>query len=189
LNQLVYDLALWLDDTAWSTGLHESFYLYNWIETTHVLTLMLSLGLLLLVDLRMLGWALPGVPADRVAQRLQWPMLIGFGVMLVTGALLFYAIPVRSAQSLWLRIKFALLICAAINALLFHRQMNRAEGNWAAAAKAPASLRLGAALSIGFWTIIVICGRLIAYDWYDCAQEPSALIATLAGCVAGQERF
>lgn len=189
MNELIYDVATWLDDTPWSTGLHESFYLYNWIETTHVLTLTVSLGLLLLVDLRMLGLALPGVPADRVAHRLQWPMLLGFGVMFVTGALLFYAIPVRSAQSVWLRIKFLLLVCAAINALVFHRRMRAAAGDWALAPRAPRNLRRGAALSVAFWVLIVICGRLIAYDWFDCAKDPTAFIAAFAGCVDGQERY
>lgn len=189
MNELIYDLAAWLDNTSWSTALHESFYLYNWVETTHVLTLMASLGLLLLIDLRMLGLALPGVPADRIAHRLQWPMLAGFSIMLITGMLLFYAIPVRSAQSVWLRLKLLLLVCADINALLFHRHMRMAHGDWAHAAMAPARLRRGAALSIAFWVLIVICGRLIAYDWFDCAKQPPALIASLAGCIDGQARF
>lgn len=189
MNQFILDFAARLDDTAWSTALHESFYMYNWIETTHVLTLMISLGLLLLIDLRMLGLALPGVPADRIAQRLQWPMLLGFSIMLLTGLLLFYAIPVRSAQSVWLRIKLVLLVCAAVNALLFHRHMRMAGADWAHAAMAPVQLRRGAILSIVFWVLIVICGRLIAYDWFDCAKQPPALIATFAGCIDGQTRF
>ena len=46
MNQFIYNFAVWLDTHPWSTALHESFYLYNWIETTHVLSLMISLGLL-----------------------------------------------------------------------------------------------------------------------------------------------
>ena len=87
LNQWIYDFALWLDTHTWSTMLHESFYMYNWVETTHVLTLIVSLGMLFLIDLRMLGYALPGVPATQLAQRLNVPMLIGFVVMFITGAL------------------------------------------------------------------------------------------------------
>ena len=108
MNQLIFDISVWLDDTAWSTAIHESYYLYNWIESTHVITLMLSLGILFLIDLRMLGWALPNVPATRLAERLNTPMLIGFIVMFITGILLFYAVPVRSSQSLWFRIKMVL---------------------------------------------------------------------------------
>jgi hypothetical protein len=189
LNELAYSFAVWLDDTAWSTQLHESFYLYNWIETTHVLTLTLSLGLLLVIDLRMLGLALPDVPARHVAARIQWPMLIGFTIMVITGVALFYAIPVRSSQSLWLRLKVVLLVAAALNAFLFHRRLNNASPDWDSASKAPAMLRRGAALSIVFWVLIVICGRLIAYDWFDCAKLPSPLISLLAGCIDDQQRF
>ena len=46
LNQLLFDLALWLDAQQWSTDLHESYYVYNWVESTHVLTLMIFLGML-----------------------------------------------------------------------------------------------------------------------------------------------
>ena len=120
MNELIYNLAVWLDETEWSRMLHESYYMYNWVESTHVLTLMVSLGMLFLIDLRMLGLALPDVPASRIAERLNVPMLIGFAVMFITGILLFYAVPVRTSQSLWFRIKMALLVACAVNAFLFH---------------------------------------------------------------------
>ncbi len=189
MNQLIYNFAVWLDGFESSTALHESFYMYNWTETTHVLTLMISLGMLFLIDLRMLGIALPGVPASRIAHRLHWPMVAGFTLMFITGIMLVYAIPVRSSQSLWLRIKVVLLIAAAINAFLFHRQMNASIDSWDTQPRAPRRLRTGAILSLSFWTVIVISGRLIAYDWFDCSSEPNALIGALAGCVAGQTQF
>jgi Family of unknown function (DUF6644) len=189
MNTAIYQFALWLDGQSWSTMLHESYYMYNWMETTHVLTLMVSLGMLFLIDLRMLGIAMPGVPGQRIANGLGWPMAIGFAVMFITGMLLFYAIPVRSAQSLWFRIKVVLLVLAALNALLFHRQLSGASGRWSGEGKAPAKLRIGAGLSLLFWTGIVICGRLIAYDWFDCARNPPPFIASLAGCLADQTQF
>ncbi len=189
MNQLIYDFALWLDSMTWSTMLHESFYMYNWVETTHVLALMISLGFLFLIDLRMLGWALPNIPATRVADRLHWPMLFGFAVMMITGLLLFYAIPVRSSQNIWFRIKVVLLFAAFINALLFHKRLRNSRATWENELRAPMNLRRGAALSLTFWTLIVICGRLIAYDWFDCIKNPYLLMANLAGCVADQEVF
>ena len=189
LNQWIYDFAVWVDGHASSTALHESYYMYNWVETTHVLTLMVSLGMLFLIDLRMLGYALPNVPASTLADRLNLPMLLGFTVMFATGFLLFYAIPVRSSQSLWFRIKVVLLILAAINAFLFRARMSAADGSWDKQARAPREFRIGAALSLVFWALIVIAGRLIAYDWFDCAVEPAPWIAALAGCIDGQTQF
>jgi len=189
LNQLIYNFAVWLDSHKWSTGLHESYYLYNWIETTHVLTLMISLGMLFLIDLRMLGLAFTNIPAATIARRLNLPMLFGFGVMIATGLLLFYAIPVRTAQSLWFRIKLVLLVAAAVNAWLFHRRMRAAAAGWDTAKKAPRALQWGAGISLFFWMLIVICGRLIAYDWFDCSAQPPETIASLAGCLPGQTQF
>ena len=189
LNEFIYNIAVWLDDTRWSTMLHESYYMYNWVESTHVLTLMLSLGMLFLIDLRMLGLALPDVPASRIAERLNLPMLIGFSVMLATGLLLFYAVPVRSAQSIWLRIKLVLMVGLLINAILFHKRMNAAGADWDNSPRAPRNLRIGAMLSLGGWAIIVMCGRFIAYDWFDCRYNDSEFIALIAGCIDGQTRF
>lgn len=189
MNQLIYDFAVWVDSFYWSTRLHESYYMYNWVETTHVLTLMLSLGMLFLIDLRMLGYALPNVPASKIAQRLNMPMLIGFSIMVITGVLLVYAIPVRSMQSIWFRLKVVLLVAAAINAFLFHRRMNESVASWDHEARAPKRLRIGAAFSITFWILIVIFGRLIAYDWFDCSHNPPAFVGALAGCLADQTHF
>ena len=54
MNELLYNFAVWLDTHELSTSLHESYYMYNWVESTHVLTLMLCLGMLFLIDLRMM---------------------------------------------------------------------------------------------------------------------------------------
>ena len=189
MSELIYNFAVWVDDTSWSTMLHESYYMYNWVESTHVLTLMISLGMLFLIDLRMLGWAFPDVPASKIADRLNIPMMVGFTVMFITGILLFYAVPVRSVQSIWFRIKMVLLVGCAINAYLFHKRMNESVSSWDNDAKAPQRIRNGAMLSLGFWTVVVICGRFIAYDWFDCDYPQSAFIEFVAGCVDGQTRF
>lgn len=189
MNQLAYNIAIWIDDMTWSTMLHESYYMYNWVEATHVLTLMVSLGMLFLIDLRMLGFAFPDVPASRIAERLNTPMLIGFAVMFITGILLFYAVPVRSTQSVWFRIKMLLLVACAINAYLFHKRMNESVASWDNDPVAPSRLRTGAILSLVFWTLVVICGRFIAYDWFDCDYQQPEFVRFVAGCIDGQTRF
>jgi len=189
INQLVYDFVLWLDASHWSTLLRESYYLYSWVETAHVLSLIPSLGILFFIDLRMLGLALPQVPASIIAGRLQLPMFIGFGLMITTGLLLFFAVPVRSSQSVWFRIKLLLLIASAINAWAFHYRMKCSVACWDTAPLAPRNLRAGALVSLVFWTGVVICGRFIAYDWFDCSHGQSDFINAFAGCIDGQTHF
>lgn len=190
LNEWLLALATWLDTHAWSTGLHESYYMYNWIETTHVLTLMVFLGMLIVIDLRMLGLAFTNVPASTIANRLDVPMMIGFVVMITTGLLLFYAIPVRTTQSIWFRIKVILLIAAGINALLFRNAMKRSVTSWDRDPIPPRRIRTGAGLSLSLWVGVIATGRMIAYDWFDCHQDLSRFMYWAAGCVnelAGME--
>ena len=183
MNEILLQLARWLDAQSWSTQLHESIYMYSWIETSHVLSLTLFLGMLFVIDLRMLGWLFPSVPASTIANRLDRPMMIGFIVMVATGFLLYYAIPVRTTQSLWFRIKVVALILAAINAFMFRRHMQASVDTWDTQPRAPRRFRLGAAASLGLWAIVVVTGRTIAYDWFDCHKELSSTMYWVAGCV------
>ena len=183
LNEVLLNIARWLDSQSWSTAIHESIYLYSWIETTHVLTLMLFLGMLCIIDLRMLGAIFPNVPASTIAQRLDKPMMIGFAVMLLTGFLLYYAIPVRTTQSLWFRLKVVLLIAAGINAFLFRAKMQASSGTWDLDPSPPKRVRMAATASLVLWAGVVITGRTIAYDWYDCHKELPYFMYWAAGCV------
>ena len=89
LNEWFLTLARWFDTQSWSTQIHESIYLYAWIETTHVLTLMVFLGMLFVIDLRMLGLIFPNVRASTIADRLDRPMMIGLVLMVLSGLLLY----------------------------------------------------------------------------------------------------
>ena len=53
----------WLAGTSGSIALHESLWLYPLIESTHVLTLTVFVGLTVMLDLRLLGLAMKQVPA------------------------------------------------------------------------------------------------------------------------------
>lgn len=184
MNQILLDIAQWIESISWSTNLHESYYMYNWIESTHVVSLTIFLGMLFFIDFRMLGLTMTEVPASRIASRLHTPMMIGFAIMIVTGLLLYFAVPVRVTQSIWFRIKFILLVLAGINAWIFNRKMRESATTWENQEKAPKYLRYSALLSLGLWAGVITTGRLIAYDWYDCYRVQSATIAWAAGCMA-----
>ena len=183
LNEWLLTFARWLYTHEWSVGLHESLYMYSWIESTHVLTLMLFLGMLIVIDLRILGLVFTEIPAAKIAARLDKPMLIGFVVMVVTGFILYFAIPVRTTQSIWFRIKVVLLIAAGINAVLFRARLKAAEQDWDVRGRPSKRLRVGAGMSLALWSGVVMTGRFIAYDWFDCYKELPYLMYWAAGCV------
>lgn len=179
---LIHDFALWVDSHAWSTALHESLWVYPLVESTHVLTLMLFVGMLAMVDLRMLGLAFRHTPVSEMTSRILPWSVAGFVIMVVTGVLLFYAIPVRTAHSVWFRVKVVLLIVAAINAWWFHKRVSRDRERWDSQPKPPFNVRLTAAMSLATWSGVIIAGRMIAYNWFDCDRPQSAFITWAAGC-------
>src|ERR1043165_5708240 len=99
-------------ESDWSTSLHESQYAYSIIESVHVWTLAVFFGSILMVDLRLLGLTMRKVPVSEVASRLLPWTVGGFVVMVITGLLLFSAIPLRTFQNIFFRTKMILLLLA-----------------------------------------------------------------------------
>jgi hypothetical protein len=163
----LYHLAEWLDQTQWSVALHESIWVYPIIESVHVLFLCLFLGMAILLDLRLLGWTLKRTPVSEVAARLLPWTAGGFVVMVTTGALLFYGIPLRTYTNIFFRVKVAMLILAGINVWVFHSGIYMKVAEWDNAPVPPARARLAGAFSLILWAGIVIAGRMIAYNWFD----------------------
>jgi hypothetical protein len=178
----------WLSETPGSTAVRESVWMYPLIESAHVLTLCVFLGVAIMFDLRLLGLTMTGVPMTQIRKRLGPWMAGGFIVMVSTGVLLFYAIPIRSYQSIWFRIKVVALILAGLNAFVFHSGIDRHVAEWDRDPVPPPAARRAGAASLVLWAIIVVVGRMIAYNWFDCDKQPQPrAINVLAGCVVPPE--
>lgn len=174
----------WLDATGGSTALRESLFMYPLVESSHVLFLLLFVGLALVWDLRLLGLMLTSVTVTEMSERILPWVRAGFVVMVVTGVLLFYAIPIRTYQSLWFRAKVIFLILAAINIWYFHAKVLPNAAAWDSDAKLPWEARRAGLASIVLWALIIIAGRFIAYNWFDCDIQPQpGFVNWFAGCV------
>ena len=160
----------WLASTDGSVALHESIWAYPIVESLHVLTLCLFLGLTVMLDLRLLGVTLVRTPASEVEGRLLPLTIVGFAVMVATGALLFYAIPVKTYLNVFFRIKVAFLLLAGVNVAVFQRTIARSMARWDADPVPPFRARLAGGVSLALWAGIVVAGRMIAYNWFD--QNP-----------------
>ena len=173
-----------LADSAWSTGLHESRYAYDLIESVHVWTLCLFFGLTVMFDLRLLGWTMCKVPVSEVSRRLLPWTIAGFVVMVMSGALLFSAIPLRSYQNIFFRVKMLMLLLAGLNVWIFHSGVYQRVEKWDLARVPPRAARVAGALSLALWIFIVLSGRMIAYNWFDCDRQPQpAIVNLLTSCV------
>ena len=157
----------WLGSTEGSIALHESIWAYPIIESLHVLTLCVFLGLTVMLDLRLLGVTMVRTPASEVAGRLLPWTIAGFAVMVTAGALLFYAIPVKTYLNIFFRNKVALLVLAGVNAAVFQLTIWRSMDQWDVDPVPPLRARLAAGVSLVLWAGIVGAGRMIAYNWFD----------------------
>ena len=184
------EFAVWLSETKWSIALHESLYLYPWIESTHVLSICLFFGTLLFVDLRLTGKVFNNLSVVDMNRKVLPLTLFGFLVMSVTGLLLFYAIPVRNYQNIFFRIKILLIVIAGINAFFFHRRMSKEAKVWDKDSSIPSSMKNSAITSLVLWSSVIISGRMIAYNWFDCDRQPQPKwINTLTSCEVDYSLF
>ena len=180
----------WLADTSWSVDLHESQYAYPLIESLHVWTMAVFFGSVVMFDLRLLGVTLRKVPASDVVDRLLPLTIAAFILMVISGTLLFFAIPLRSYQSIFFRFKMLLLVLAGLNVWLFHSRVYPRVATWDIEAGPPRTARIAGGISLVLWIGIIFSGRMIAYNWFDCDRQPQPdIINFLTSCVpidAGQ---
>lgn len=178
----------WLASTPGSIALHESLFMYPLIESVHVLTLCLFVGLTMMMDLRLTGLALKRVPVSDVVARLQPWIFLGFVIMVISGVLLFYAIPVRSYQNIFFRVKAVFLVLAGLNALMFHTGVFKTVSTWAKDAEPPSRARRAGIASLVLWAGIIITGRMIAYNWFDCDKPQPGWVQIATGCSYDAQR-
>src|SRR6266576_127788 len=75
----------WLEHTPLATAISESVWLFPFIEGSHILALPLSVGMIVMFDLRLLGLAFQSAPASRVMADIARWSKSGFAIMFTTG--------------------------------------------------------------------------------------------------------
>jgi len=147
-----------LQESQFAIWMLESSYGYPVILTLHTTGLAVVVGVLLLVDLRVLG-RVPALPlqAMRPLMTLVWS---AFLVNLVTGLLIFVSDAERYYGSVNFRIKISAVLLAIALAVPVQRYLRDAD---AAAVSAPGGVRFAAGSSIALWAAALVSGRLMAY--------------------------
>lgn len=156
-----------LYDSEIGTALRESIYAFPLVEGLHLIGLAFSVGLLFFVDLRLLGVFLPQVAVQDLLRPLRPWILGGFFITFVTGFLLFIAGATKVITLSVFYYKLLFIALAGINALVFEIKWGRQANSWGAQIVLPGNIRLAGFLSLGLWSLVVICGRLIPYLSYE----------------------
>ena len=141
-----------------STYLVNSPWAWPAAETVHFLGLSLSIGVLLAVNLRILG-VMQRVPFADVHRLLPWGML-GFGANLITGMLFFIALPGQYIANAPFHWKVVLLVLTGGNFLYLTVFTKPWKGDALSASVADKAMALG---SIVAWLGVLYAGRMLPY--------------------------
>jgi len=155
-------LLEWIESTDLSTAIREGALPYPIIGGIHLLGIALFGGMLLMTDLRLLGWAMRRRPVSDIVQQFRAWKWAGFVIVAASGLLLAWAEPLKLYRSPAFWVKMALLALVGVHALVFRGRVygNTAKLDIAVTAEA----KLAAAISLLLWAGLVVSGRLIAYD-------------------------
>ncbi len=159
----IADLAERLQDTGLGPVIAESRYLWPIIEGTHLLSLSVSAGLIILTDLRLIGAFLPRVPVTVVLRALRPYVLAGFTLTFLSGFVVFWSEAAVVIESPLWTLKLLLIALGGLNALYFELVIGKRPEVLANRTPLPRSVRYAGLASMTIWTLVIICGRLLAY--------------------------
>jgi hypothetical protein len=157
------DLLVALQQSAFSTWVQETAYPV--VITAHSVGLATLVGLLVIIDLRVIGFG-KGMPLPAL-RKLMTVVWTGFFVNFISGIMLFSIDAKKDFYSTLFRIKILSIVLGLLFGWLITRSVLARDSEYSAVdARAPGTARAFAAASLMCWAIAIISGRLLAYYTY-----------------------
>ena len=171
---LVNGFAAWLATTSPSVFLQEhNAWAIPTIQSIHIVGIAAVMGTVLVINLRILGWAWADQTLRQTADRFG-PWLTGsLWLLLATGILMVIGEPVRELITFSFWLKMALVAAGSVVAVTFLRAVRVHEQRWDALVRR-SSIKAFAVLTFFVWAFIIVLGRLIAYDHVWGSWSPAA---------------
>ena len=157
----------WVDTFPSSQMMRESSFWYPALLTVHVVSMCLFAGLIIMMDLRLLGVGNLRTPFSQVQRRLFPWQLAGILINAATGTILIYSQPMRYYGNVFFWVKNVMIVLAGANAMVFHYSTYHSVAKWDADSNMPFWAKMAAVMSIALWVFVIMSGRLIAYNWFN----------------------
>ena len=160
IRNILFWFSNWSDKTSLGDGIRNSVWLFPVIEIFHLLALAVLGGVVLLVNLRLLGAPLfQEEPLPELAQEVGPLFLWSLAAMIVSGFLLFTSEALKDFFNWGFRVKMTSLLLALIFTFTIHRKVILAkEGSIS-----PLWLKAAAIASLVLWLAVGLGGRSIGY--------------------------
>jgi hypothetical protein len=166
LNQLAHAIAVSPLHNHVVTWLRTVPGLPPIVQTVHILSIACVMGSIVMIDLRVLGIALPSQKLSEMIRRLMPWMWSSLVLLFLSGAVFVIARPGRYFVNPVFGIKLALLVPAVLLALVFHLLSSRTADYWEQSTTHRVSAKTIAGVSLLLWLGVVMAGRWIAYADY-----------------------
>ncbi len=150
----------WCYQTSIGEGIRESTWLFPVIEAFHLIGLGLTIGAVLLVDLRLLGFGLVKQPVAQLATSVE-PWLFGsLALMFASGIPLFVSEAIKCYNSFPFWVKMTSLFLVLLFTFTIRRRVTQTNAD----ARPLLSGRVTAVVSLGLWFGVAWGGRWIGFS-------------------------
>ena len=155
------EFLVWLEHTAIANAIRTTPWMYPTFETLHYVGLSMLVGGIMLIDLRVLGFA-RHLSLKSMIGLLPF-VWVGFIINATTGSLLFIYGATGFGTNKAFYLKMTFMVIAGLNALAFDLAVRRATLDWVSADRPPPYVKVFATLSFALWLGVVTTGRWMAY--------------------------
>ena len=160
---MLEDTLTTIENLPLATAIREEGLWFPWIESIHVLALVLVVGFILIVDLRLIGVASKQRGVAQLTSN-ALPMTWGaFAVAVISGSLLFISNATSYWDNVFFQIKLVLILLAGVNMFAFHCLVAHDMSGWRTPETTPALAKVAGAVSMLLWIGVVVCGRWIGF--------------------------
>jgi hypothetical protein len=159
----IAEIAQAIQDTQFFTAFRESMLVYPIVLSSHLATIAIFGGLILMTDLRLLGLAMTFIPASEIVARTRTLKYAGFVIMVTCGMLIGGSKLATYYNNPYFVAKMTLLALVGVHALAFRRTVYRNPAALDDPKGPPRAAKVAACLSMALWLGILSNGRWIGY--------------------------
>jgi hypothetical protein len=160
---MLLSFAQWIQFTTFFTALRGSANVYPIVMSLRMVGIALFGGMILMTDLRLLGWAMRKRSVAVVINQLRVPKRWGLLLTATCGILMAGSKAEEYYYNAFFRTKLILFALVIVLELVFHRSVYANPAKLDQSPSVPGNAKIAAALSLLLWTSIACCGRGIGY--------------------------
>jgi hypothetical protein len=149
----------WLQETGLFSYIRHSTHAYPVILSLHMVALAFFGGMIVVTDLRLLGFGMRSYSVSEIVNGLRVPKRFGFIFAAICGALMFGSKAEQYSYNPWFWTKVTLLVLIAVNYLIFQHDVYTNVAELDHAPNIPGGAKLAGGLSLLLWTGVACAGR------------------------------